>query len=147
MSAAPAVGELRCALTVATLTARRAARSGAAWGLLFGVLIFNEAVTYHTSSPTPQARADIVRTFGDNAAFAAILGPARRLDTAAGFVSWRLLALLVWVGAIWGLLTATRLLRRGVSFHAAPTARTPTATAAPHPDSPPKPDASPARRE
>jgi ABC-2 type transport system permease protein len=111
MSAAPAVGELRCALTVATLTARRAARSGAAWGLLFGVLIFNEAVTYHTSSPTPQARADIVRTFGDNAAFAAILGPARRLDTAAGFVSWRLLALLVWVGAIWGLLTATRLLR------------------------------------
>jgi ABC-2 type transport system permease protein len=107
-----AVGELRSALTVATLTTRRAARSGAVWGLLFGVLIFNEAVSYHTSSPTAASRADIVRTFGDNPAFAAILGPARRLDTAGGFMSWRLLALLVWVGAIWGLLTATRMLRR-----------------------------------
>ncbi|HET9739381.1 MAG TPA: hypothetical protein VFP78_14790 [Solirubrobacteraceae bacterium] len=112
MSAAPAVGELRCALIVATLTARRAARSGAVWGLLFGLLIFNEAVTYHTSSPTPESRADIVRTFGDNTAFAAIIGPAHQLDTVGGFVSWRLLALLVWIGAIWGLLTATRLLRR-----------------------------------
>ncbi len=112
MSTAAAVGELRSALTAATLTTRRAARSGAVWGVLFGLLIFNEAVTYHTSSPTPESRADIVRTFGDNAAFAALIGPARRLDTVGGFVSWRLLALLVWVGAIWGLLTATRLLRR-----------------------------------
>jgi ABC-2 type transport system permease protein len=111
MSAAPAFGELRSTLTVATLTARRAARSAAVWGLLFGLLIFNEAVSYHTSNPTPESREDIVRTFGDNAAFAAILGPARQLDTAGGFLSWRVLALLVWVGAIWGLLTATRLLR------------------------------------
>ena len=112
MSVAPAVGELRCALTAATLTTRRAARSGAVWGLMFGLLIFNEAVTYHTSNPTPAAREDLVRAFGDNAAFAALIGPARRLDTAGGFMSWRLLALLVWVGAIWGLLTATRLMRR-----------------------------------
>ena len=112
MSAAPAVGDLRSALTVATLTARRAARSAAVWGVLFGVLIFNDAVSYHTSSPTAASREDIVRTFGDNAAFAAIIGPARQLDTVGGFISWRLLALLVWVGAIWGLLTATRLLRR-----------------------------------
>jgi ABC-2 type transport system permease protein len=112
MSAAPAVGELRSSLTVATLTARRAARSAAVWGVLFGLLIFNDAVSYHTSSPTAASREDIVRTFGDNTAFAAILGPARQLDTVGGFISWRLLALLVWVGAIWGLLTATRLLRR-----------------------------------
>ena len=112
MSTAPAVGGLRSALTVATLTVRRAARSGAVWGVLFGLLIFNDAVTYHTSSPTPESRADIVRAFGDNTAFAAIIGPARQLDTVGGFISWRLLALLVWVGAIWGLLTATRLLRR-----------------------------------
>ena len=111
MSAAPAVAELRCALTAGTLTARRAARSAAVWGLLFGVLIFNEAATYHTGSPTAASREDIVRTFGDNVAFAAIIGPARQLDTVGGFVSWRLLALLVWIGAIWGLLTATRLLR------------------------------------
>jgi ABC-2 type transport system permease protein len=112
MSAAPAVGELRCALTAATLTARRAARSAAVWGLLFGVLIYNEATSYRTYYPTSASREAIARTFGDNAAFAALMGPARRLDTVGGWVSWRLLALLVWVGAIWGLLTATRLLRR-----------------------------------
>ena len=43
MSVAPAVGELRCALTVGALTAWRAARSAAVWGLMFGLLIFNEA--------------------------------------------------------------------------------------------------------
>ena len=101
MSVAPAVGELWCALTAATLTTRRAARSGAVWGVLFGLLIFNEAVTYHTSNPTPASRQDIVRTFADDTAFAAILGPARHLDTAAGFIS-RAAGLLVWVGAIWG---------------------------------------------
>ena len=102
MSAAVAVGELRSALTVATLTARRAARSGAVWGLLFGALIFNEAVSYHTSNPTAASREDIVRTFGDNAAFAALIGPAHRLDTVGGWISWRLLWLLLLVGAIWG---------------------------------------------
>jgi ABC-2 type transport system permease protein len=112
MSSAPAVAGLRSALTIATLTARRAARSGAVWGLLFGVLIFNEAASYHGYYPTSASREAIARTFGDNAAFAALMGPARQLDTAAGWVSWRVFALLVWVGAIWGLLTATRLLRR-----------------------------------
>ena len=112
MSAVPAVGEVRSALTVAALSTRRAARSGAVWGLLFGVLVFNEAVSYHTYYPTTASREALVRAFGDNPAFAALIGQAHRLDTAGGFVSWRLLALLTWVGAVWGFLTATRLMRR-----------------------------------
>ena len=113
MSAAPAAGELRSALTVATLTARRAARSGAVWGLLFGVLIFNEAVTYHTSCPT----RGIAR--GHRAHVRRATPPSRRssappASSTPSTASCRgaCSALLVSVGAIWGLLTATRLLRR-----------------------------------
>jgi ABC-2 type transport system permease protein len=92
---------------VALRTAKRAARSGVLWGALFGGLIFNDAVSYHQNFPTAAAR----ETFGGNAAFAAVLGPAHRLDMVGGEVAWRVFGLLIIVGAIWGLLTATRLLR------------------------------------
>jgi polyether ionophore transport system permease protein len=96
---------------IALTTAKRAARSGALWGALFGALVLNEALTYHTSFPTDDSRAQFARTFGSNSALAAVIGPARRLDTIEGFVAWRMFGLLIIVGAIWGLLTATRLLR------------------------------------
>jgi polyether ionophore transport system permease protein len=102
----------RAATAIAWLTARRAARSGAAWGVLFGVLVFNEAAGYHTNFPTPALRADVARAFGHSSAFTALMGPARQLDTVGGWVSWRVFWLLIVVGAIWGLLTGTRLLRR-----------------------------------
>ena len=41
----------------------------------------------------------------------ALVGPARHLDTVAGFTAWRSLGVLGVIGAIWGLLAATRLLR------------------------------------
>ena len=47
---------------------------------------------------------------GRNAGLAALVGPARRIDTVAGFMSWRLGVLSI-IGAIWGLLIATRLMR------------------------------------
>ena len=74
MSVEAAVGERRSALTVAALTAKRAARSGVVWGVLLGLLIFNEAASYHTSFPTLAARQDVMRTFGENTAFAALIG-------------------------------------------------------------------------
>jgi ABC-2 type transport system permease protein len=104
-------GQRRAANAVALITAKRAARSGASWGVLFGALVLNEAFTYHTSFPTVASRAQFARTFGGNSALAAVIGPARRLDTIEGFVAWRMFGLLIIVGAIWGLLTATRLLR------------------------------------
>jgi ABC-2 type transport system permease protein len=82
------------------------------WGALFGVLVANEALSYHKYYPTVASRENVARAFGHNTAFTALMGPARRLDTVGGFVSWRVFWLLVTVGAIWGLLTATRLLRR-----------------------------------
>lgn len=106
------VAHRRAGTAIARLTAKRAARSGAVWGVLFGLLVFNEAVGYHSNFPTPASRANVVRAFGHNSAFTALMGPARQLDTVGGWVSWRVFWLLILVGAIWGLLMGTRLLRR-----------------------------------
>lgn len=102
----------RATRTVAVVTARRAVRSAAVWGLLFGLLILNEAVGWHRNFPTAASREKFAHTLGASNGLAAIIGPARHVDTVGGFVAWRLFGLLIIVGAIWGLLTATRLMRR-----------------------------------
>ena len=58
------------------------------------------------------SREKFARTLGSNTGMAAIIGPAQHVDTVGGFVAWRVFGLLIIVGAVWGLLTATRLLRR-----------------------------------
>jgi ABC-2 type transport system permease protein len=106
------MNERRAASIVSWITAKRAMRSAVVWGLLFGVLVLNEALSYHKSFPTPQSRETFAHTLGANSAMEAIIGPARRVDTIGGFVAWRMFGLMIIVGAIWGLLTATRLMRR-----------------------------------
>jgi putative exporter of polyketide antibiotics len=106
------VRDRRAASTVAVIVAKRAVRSAAVWGALFGVLILNEALSWHKNFPTVASREKFAHTLGANSAIAAIIGPARRVDTIGGFVAWRVFGLLIIVGAVWGLLTATRLLRR-----------------------------------
>jgi polyether ionophore transport system permease protein len=97
--------------TVARRTARRAARSAVIWGLLFGGLVANEALSYRAGFPDRTSRAAFARTMGDNRGLTAVTGPARQLDTLDGFVAWRMVSLMLVAGAIWGLLTATRLMR------------------------------------
>ncbi len=106
------VGDRRAATVIALSTAKSAARSGAVCGMLFGALVLNDALSYPTNYPTVASRETLAHTFGHNAGIAAIIGPARRLDTVGGEVAWRTFGLLIILGAIWGLLTATRLLRK-----------------------------------
>jgi len=96
---------------VAVRTARKAIRSAALWGVLFGVLVANEALGYHASFPDRASRETFAATMTGNHGIVAVTGPARRLDTLDGFVSWRMMSLMMMAGAVWGLLTATRLLR------------------------------------
>ncbi|HZN14029.1 MAG TPA: ABC transporter permease subunit [Acidimicrobiales bacterium] len=96
---------------IARFTARRAARSGALWGLLFGGLVIASAAGYASTFPTVASRETLARSFGGNAGLAALLGPAHRLETVAGFTAWRCLGILSILGAFWGLLIGTRLLR------------------------------------
>ncbi|GAA1977443.1 ABC transporter membrane-spanning protein [Nocardioides panacihumi] len=101
----------RTSAVVTTVTARRAVRPAVWWGLLFGALIANEALTYRSTFPTMASRREFAATFGTNQALAAIVGPGHRLSTVDGVVAWRVFGLMIIVGAIWGLLAATNLTR------------------------------------
>jgi ABC-2 type transport system permease protein len=98
-------------IVVASLTAKKAARSGALWGYFFGVCVASSALTYLSSYKTEAAREKLAANFGANTALAALFGPAHELQTVAGFTAYKVLGFLSIVGAIWGLLAATRLLR------------------------------------
>lgn len=92
-------------------TGRHAVRSGAVWGVVFGGYVAVSAYGYAASYKTPIQRAAFARTFGDNVGINAIIGPAHAIGTVAGFTAWRSLGVLSLVGAVWGLLAGTRLLR------------------------------------
>ena len=111
MKAENSVRERQAKTVIARTTARRAVRSGALWGALFGLLVWNEALSYGMNFPTPASRESFAESFGDNSGMAAIIGPGRDLATIEGFVAWRMFGLMMILGAIWGFLTATRLLR------------------------------------
>ena len=91
--------------------ARRSSRSGLVWGTIFGSYVALSASGYASAYPTAVSRAKFANALSTNSGLAALLGDARRLDTVAGFTAWRCTGVLTVVGAIWGLLTATRWLR------------------------------------
>ena len=93
------------------LTARAAARPAALWGAVFGLYVIASALGFARTYKTVAQREALARTFGGNAGINAIIGPARHIDTVAGFTAWRCLGVLSVVGAVWGLLITTRLLR------------------------------------
>jgi ABC-2 type transport system permease protein len=96
---------------IAWLVARRAVRSGAGWGAAFGVYVATSALGYASAYPSAASRRQLADSLGANAGLAALLGQARQIDTVAGFTAWRCMGVLSMVGAIWGLLAGTRLLR------------------------------------
>ena len=96
---------------VAWLTARKAVRSGVVWGYVFGALIASSAVSYTRIYQTQAARDALAAAYGANKATSALFGPAPQLQTVAGFTAFKISMTLMLLGAVWGLLTSTRLLR------------------------------------
>ena len=96
---------------LARQVARRAARSGAVWGLIFGLFIIVQTRAYTSTYKTQASRDQLARAYGSNTAMNALLGSERAVNTVAGFADWRFVGILSVLGSIWGLLTATRLMR------------------------------------
>jgi ABC-2 type transport system permease protein len=91
--------------------ALRSVRSGVVWGYLFGAVVASSAVSYSSLYKTPTERHRLAAAFSSNNAGAALFGPARQLQTVAGFTVFKTSMTLMILGAVWGLLTSTRLLR------------------------------------
>ncbi len=96
---------------VASLTARRAVRSGVLWGCLFGVSIASSAISYTTIYKTQAQRAALVVAYGSNKATSLLFGPSPDLGSVAGFTAFKISMTLMILGAVWGLLFSTRMLR------------------------------------
>ena len=96
---------------VGLVTARKAARSGALWGLIFGIAIASSEISYVKIYPNTVQRDALAVTYGSNKAMSALFGPAPQLQTVGGFTAFKISMTLMVLGAVWGILTSTRLLR------------------------------------
>ena len=97
--------------TIAFRTARRAVRSGVLWGYIFGITVAASELGYNSTYKTRAERAHVAALFSNNAGLAALVGPARALQTVAGYAVWKTLVFTAVVLGAWGLLLGTRLLR------------------------------------
>lgn len=77
------------AAVVAFSTARRAVRSGALWGYVFGLTVASSAWGFVSVYKTSAQRARFAALFGSNTGLAAINGPARQIQTVAGYTASR----------------------------------------------------------
>ncbi len=114
MASTAAAGRLRYRmpqLTVARFTARRAMRSGAVWGLAFGLYVYDNAFAFNSVAPTAAARDRLLATMASNPGLKALLGDTSGIITRAGFTDWRAVGVSVIVASVWGLLAATKALR------------------------------------
>jgi ABC-2 type transport system permease protein len=101
----------RTTTVIARRTARRAVRSGVLWGYVFAVYVASTALTFASTYKTAAQRERLAALYGSNAAVSALVGPPHQIQTVAGFTVWKCLTTLAIVGAVWGALTGTRLLR------------------------------------
>jgi ABC-2 type transport system permease protein len=99
------------ALVIFKHCARSTARTGAIWGAVFAIYVVASVQGFISTYPTVASRAQLATSLGSNAGLQALFGLPTRIGTVAGFTAWRTLAVLVIVGAVWGILTSTRLLR------------------------------------
>jgi ABC-2 type transport system permease protein len=96
---------------IARYTARRTLRPAVLWGYVFGVTTASQAFSYTHLYKTVLERTRLAVTFGQNHAASVLFGAAPKLQTVAGFTWFKASMTLMIIGAVWGLLTSTRLLR------------------------------------
>ena len=83
----------------------------AAWSVVFGGTAAASALSYVSSFPDLASRLQIAATTGEDRGLAILLGPVSAIDTVGGYTVYKGYVFLTAIGAIWGLLTTTRLLR------------------------------------
>jgi ABC-2 type transport system permease protein len=82
-----------------------------ALGYMTGVVTLSAVYGYRTAYPHHADRLRLSASFSHDAGIAAVFGPARALDTVAGFTAFRTLGVIPLIVAIWAGLSATRALR------------------------------------
>jgi ABC-2 type transport system permease protein len=92
-------------------TLRRTWVAASVWALVFGGTVASSALTYVSSFPDQASRRQLAATTGGDRGLAILLGPIAAVDTVGGYTVYKCFAFLTTIGAVWGLLAATRHLR------------------------------------
>jgi ABC-2 type transport system permease protein len=100
----------RPALVLALVVARRVMRSAVIWGAVFGLVTWVEVSSFANEYPTLADRARAAATYSSNIGLQAIFGPVHHIGTVAGYTAFHMIVAGL-IGAVWGLLAGTRLLR------------------------------------
>lgn len=103
--------QVRSRNVIARVTARKSLRAGAGWGIVFGVYVATQAFAYASNGLSPATRRLLVKQYGHNVGVSALVGPARMIGTVPGYTAWKCLTVLAIIGAVWGILTSTKLTR------------------------------------
>jgi ABC-2 type transport system permease protein len=91
--------------------ARRTVRGGLLWGVVIGAFVASSAFGYTALGATEAERTRVLAGFAANPGLAALVGRPDDITTVTGFVDWRTTGIGALVVAVWGLMTATRVLR------------------------------------
>lgn len=92
------------------VSGRSAVRSGLVWGLVLGGFVASSAWSYVGFYKSEHQRDGLEAAYGSNHALSALFGPFH-LQTVTGFTLYKTFVVLLILGGMWGVLTATRLLR------------------------------------
>jgi ABC-2 type transport system permease protein len=98
-------------LTMARFVGLRSVRSGAIWGLVFGLYVYDNAFSFDTIARTATRRSSLLTAMAGNTGLKALLGDTRAITTRGGFIDWRAIGVITLVASIWGMLAATKALR------------------------------------
>jgi len=93
---------------IAGHVARSAMRWAVIWGAVYGLFVIATIKAFVVAYPSV---ADRLKIAGSLQSFAILIGQPHHAETVAGFTQWRVLVVIALIGAIWGLLTSTGLLR------------------------------------
>lgn len=98
-------------VAVARRSFRQVRTAAIVWALVFGGTVASSALAYAAAYPTVAERHQAAVATSRDPGLAVLLGPVSEIETVGGYTVYKSFVFLTCIGAIWGLLAATRLLR------------------------------------
>jgi len=96
---------------IARFVSRRTFKSAVLWAFIFAIYMASKSVGYAKAYPTVSSRIGFTKSLGNNVGLNAILGTPHSLVSIAGYTAWNVFGIISLIGAVWGLLIATKYFR------------------------------------
>ncbi|HSX47753.1 MAG TPA: hypothetical protein VLF63_03190 [Patescibacteria group bacterium] len=98
-------------LVISRFIFKQSIKSAAIWAFIIAAYVASKGIGYGKIYPTPQARAKLASTLGNNVGLSALIGKPHDLVSVGGYTAWNTIGVIEIVLAIWVILLTTRALR------------------------------------